>query len=444
MLCTKQKVLRRFWYATVPVAKLDDGPKPFTLLGEKIVLFLDGEGKPAALADRCCHRTARLSKGWSQDGYITCGYHGWTYDRAGKLVRIPQFSPEQPLPDARVKAFDCDTRYGYVWVALEQPLLPIPDLPEDRDPAYRRIHQFDDRWNTAALRMMENSFDNAHFSFVHKSTFGQLSQPKPEKYELVETDYGFRAETIVPINNPPAAFRVTGTTEPTTKRHMRNAWFMPFCRTLDIEYPSGLRHIIFNSATPIDDGSIQLVQVLFRNDREEDCSTQELIDWDAAIIEEDREILESTDPDAIVDINRKIEMHMPSDRPGMLMRTVCSHCSRATARPKSRAEVVAGSRALAAGWSSPATIKSGIVCAYREPAAAESRACSKNIVLNDRQFRAVDGRNQRALPLTLAAACPVSQRVVLQPEIVRCNIAPKNRDKRRSIGRGHRGHSRRQ
>jgi len=181
MLCTKQKVLRRFWYATIPVAKLDDGPKPFTLLGEKLVLFLDGEGKPAALADRCCHRTARLSKGWSQDGYITCGYHGWTYDRAGKLVRIPQFSPEQPLPDARVKAFDCDTRYGYVWVALEQPLLPIPDLPEDRDPAYRRIHQFDDRWNTAALRMMENSFDNAHFSFVHKSTFGQLSSAQAGK-----------------------------------------------------------------------------------------------------------------------------------------------------------------------------------------------------------------------------------------------------------------------
>ena len=74
---------------------------------------------------------------------------------------------------------------------------------------------------------------------------------------------------------------LTGTTEPITKRHMRNAWYLPFCRRLDIEYPSGLRHIIFNSATPIDDGSIQLVQILFRNDREEDCSTQELIDWDA-------------------------------------------------------------------------------------------------------------------------------------------------------------------
>jgi phenylpropionate dioxygenase-like ring-hydroxylating dioxygenase large terminal subunit len=196
MLCTKQKVLRRFWYATLPIDTLADGPKPFTLLGEKIVMFLDGEGKPAALADRCCHRTAKLSKGWSNNGHITCGYHGWTYDRSGKLVRIPQFAADQPLPDARVKAFHCDARYGYAWVALDDPLLPIPDLPQERDPSYRRIHQFYDRWNTAALRMMENSFDNSHFSFVHKSTFGQLDQPKPEKYELVETDYGFEAETI--------------------------------------------------------------------------------------------------------------------------------------------------------------------------------------------------------------------------------------------------------
>jgi phenylpropionate dioxygenase-like ring-hydroxylating dioxygenase large terminal subunit len=320
MLSTKQKILRRFWYATMPVDRLGEGPKPFTLLGENIVLFLDEEGKPAALADRCCHRTAKLSKGWCRDGHIICGYHGWEYDRTGKLVNVPQFPFEQALPEARARAFHCDARYGYVWVALDDPLKPIPDLPEERDPGYRRIHQFDDRWNTAALRMMENSFDNAHFSFVHRGTFGQADQPKPEGYEIIETDEGFRAESTVTIKNPPVAFRVTGTTEPLTKRHMRNAWFIPFCRKLDIEYPSGLRHIIFNSATPIDDGSIQLVQILFRNDREEDCSTRELIDWDAVIIEEDREILESTDPDAIVDMGRKIEMHMPSDRPGMIMR----------------------------------------------------------------------------------------------------------------------------
>ncbi len=77
-----------------------------------------------------------------------------------------------------------------------------------------------------------------------------------------------------------------------------------------------------NCATPIDDKSIQVVQILFRNDDEASCSTQELIDWDAAIFwSKDREILQSTSPDAIVDMSRHdLEMHMPSDRPGMIMR----------------------------------------------------------------------------------------------------------------------------
>lgn len=320
MLNTKQKVLRRFWYATVPMEKIKEGPVSFKLLGESIVLFTGVDGKPAALQDRCCHRTAKLSKGTSVDGNIICGYHGWEYNSAGKLVRIPQFPSDQTLPDAKVPAYHCAERYGYVWVALDEPLRPIPDIPEEGKEGYRRIHQFYDKWNTSALRLMENSFDNAHFSFVHKGTFGDTKRPKPEKYEIVETDYGFDAETLVRIVNPPHAVRVTGTADPYTYRHMRNKWYLPFCRRLDIEYPSGLRHIIFNCATPIDDGSIQVVQLLYRNDTEEQCSAQELIDWDAAIIAEDKDALESTDPDAIVDMGRKLEMHMPSDRPGMIMR----------------------------------------------------------------------------------------------------------------------------
>ena len=320
MLATRQPVLRNFWYAALPVDKLDDGPKPFRILGQDIMLFLDVAGEPAALEDRCCHRTAKLSKGWVRAGHIVCGYHGWEYDRDGKLVNIPQFPFEQAVPDARAKSFHARTRYGYVWVCLGEPIDDIPGLPYEDDLAFRRIHQFDEAWRCSALRMMENSFDNAHFAFVHGGTFGDIGQPKPEKYELTETHYGFVAETVVPVRNPPQAARITGTSEPWTRRKMRNAWFMPFCRTMDMEYPSGLRHVIFNSATPIDDGAIQLIQILYRNDREEDCSTEELRAWDRAIIEEDREILESTDPDAIVDMGRKLEMHMPSDRPGMLMR----------------------------------------------------------------------------------------------------------------------------
>ena len=103
MLVTQQPVLRRFWYALMPMAHLDDGPKPFRLLGTDLVLWKQADGSPVALADRCCHRTAKLSRGFVENGQIVCGYHGWTYDCSGACVRIPQ-QPDLQIPaGARVR-----------------------------------------------------------------------------------------------------------------------------------------------------------------------------------------------------------------------------------------------------------------------------------------------------------------------------------------------------
>jgi hypothetical protein len=114
---------------------------------------------------------------------------------------------------------------------------------------------------------------------------------------------------------------VSGSSEPITQRHMRNAYYLPFARRLDIEYPSGVRHVILNGFTPIDDGHIQLCQWLFRNDTEADCPAQMLIDFDHVITREDKDILESTDPDAVIDLRRRgVEFSMDSDRPGILIR----------------------------------------------------------------------------------------------------------------------------
>jgi phenylpropionate dioxygenase-like ring-hydroxylating dioxygenase large terminal subunit len=323
MLTTRQPVFRRFWHAVLPLSLLEGGqPQPFTLLGETIVLFLDGEGQPAALKDRCCHRTARLSKGRCVDGALQCGYHGWTYDRGGRVIRIPQYEADRPIPvDYGTPAYRCQARYGYAWVALEEPIAPIPEVPEFGAAGWRTIFQFYETWGTSPLRALENSFDNSHFSFVHRASFGVAAQPKPSRYELVEGEHGFYAETVIDAANPPAYHRVSGSSEPLTQRHMRNAYYLPFMRRLDIEYPSGVRHVIINAFTPVDDGCIQLCQWLFRNDREEDCPAALLVEFDHVITREDKDILESTDPDALVDTRRRgVEFSMDSDRPGMLIR----------------------------------------------------------------------------------------------------------------------------
>jgi phenylpropionate dioxygenase-like ring-hydroxylating dioxygenase large terminal subunit len=320
MLTSRQRLWRRFWHAVVPLDALQAGPLPFRLLGEDIVVFLDKDGRPAALKNRCRHRTARLSKGWCKDGEIVCGYHGWQYDRDGRLTRIPQLDPHLPVPDEGVPAYRCQGRYGYAWVALDDPVQPLFDIPEDSDPAFRYIPQFYESWKTSALRLMENSFDNAHFSFVHRGTFGNLQQPKPGRYSIDETEGGFYAEAVTHALNPPSAHQVTGCTTPEIDRILRSTWYQPFGRRFDMEFPSGIRHVIISYATPIDDDSIQVVQFLYRNDTEAQCPAHLLVEWDAKIIAEDKDVLESTDPDILLDLRSSEEAHMPSDRPSLIMR----------------------------------------------------------------------------------------------------------------------------
>ena len=209
------------------------------------------------------------------------------------------------MPDYKTTAHHATARYGYAWVALEEPIADISDVPEFTDPAYRTIFQFHERWQTSPMRALENSFDNSHFSFVHRATFGVASSLKPSKYELVENDTGFYAETVIDAANPERFQRISGVKGAVTTRHMRNAYFLPFSRRLDIEYPSGVRHNIINCFTPIDDGSMMLCQLLFRNDTEADCPAQLLTDFDAKITQEDKDILESTDLDAVIDPRRR-------------------------------------------------------------------------------------------------------------------------------------------
>ena len=141
MLTSQQPVFRKFWHATVPLSALQgETPQPFTLLGEKIVLFLDEAGQPAALKDRCCHRTAKLSKGRCVNGRLECGYHGWTYNGTGKVVRIPQYGAERVIPgDYCTPAYRCVAKYGYAWVALDEPVAPIPEIQIGRASCRERV-----------------------------------------------------------------------------------------------------------------------------------------------------------------------------------------------------------------------------------------------------------------------------------------------------------------
>jgi phenylpropionate dioxygenase-like ring-hydroxylating dioxygenase large terminal subunit len=324
MLVTRQKVLRRFWYPVMPAGALPAGrPVPFRLLGQDIVLWRGRGGAPAALADRCPHRGAKLSAGFIDEALpdgpaLACGYHGWAYGADGRCVKVPQ--AHEPLRGMKggAAAHHAAESYGWVWVALAEPLAPIPEIPEAADPRFRRIDEFHEPWAVAGLRIMENSFDTAHFSYVHAATFGIPEDPKPAPSTIEHTEWGFVMRSEAPVSNRGISKQLVGTDAEKTVRIIEGRWFLPFFRASRIDYPTGLTHILCTGATPIDDRNSMICQWVYRSDTEADAPAEKVIAFDRAVTTEDRTVLETTTFD--VPLAMGAELHMPADKPGIEMR----------------------------------------------------------------------------------------------------------------------------
>src|SRR4051812_45311805 len=97
--------ITQYWHPIAGVDEITDQPQRFVLLGRPLVAFRDDDGI-AVLNDLCIHRGAPLSKGWIENGTITCPFHGWQYDRHGVCTRIPALPEGSPIPRAaRIPAF---------------------------------------------------------------------------------------------------------------------------------------------------------------------------------------------------------------------------------------------------------------------------------------------------------------------------------------------------
>ena len=305
--------------AALPAAR----PVPFRLLGRDIVLWRGRGGAPAAQADRCPHRGAKLFTGFIDtavpDGpALACGYHGWAYGADGRCVKVPQ--AHDPLRGLKggAQAHHAAERYGWIWVALEDPLAPIPEIPEAADPRFRRIDEFHEPWAVAGLRIMENSFDTAHFSYVHAATFGIPEDPKPAPSTIEHTDWGFVMRSEASVNNRGISKELLGTDSEKTVRIIEGRWFLPFFRASRIDYPTGLTHILCTGATPIDDAHSMICQWVYRSDTEAEAPAEKVIAFDRAVTTEDRTVLETTTFDVPLDMGA--ELHMPADKPGIEMR----------------------------------------------------------------------------------------------------------------------------
>ncbi len=313
-------VFRRFWYVAMPVAKLAEGPQPFSLFGEEMVIWQAADGTVSALKDECCHRSAKLSLGEVKADSIMCPYHGWEFNAAGQCTLIPQRPDVAPPASAKVKPYHVATRYGFVWVAIEEPLMGIPDLPEAEAEGFRLIPCFHEEWDMSVFRLVDNFFDLSHVAFVHRDTQGDITNPIPPPEDVREIEFGIVSSSIVPVANRQAGQDYTGIKEAKTVRDRTATWWAPCTRKLHIKFPNGVQHIIFTAGTPLADKKMIFTQFCIRNDTEEQVPAAAAIAHDRKVTLEDKFILESTRADVPIMPWETPEAGMPADKANNMAR----------------------------------------------------------------------------------------------------------------------------
>jgi phenylpropionate dioxygenase-like ring-hydroxylating dioxygenase large terminal subunit len=231
-----------------------------------LVVWRAPDGTIAAAVDRCPHREAPLSAGVVDRLGLQCPYHGWTFDACGRGVLVPSAGAGAAIPPRAVLSSVAVTeRYGLVWVCLDEPAAPIPAIPEDDDPAFRRIGQAVEDWATSATRMVDNFLDIAHFPYVHRESFGGAAEPEVGRIDLEPLGdfFGYRYEVVA---DNAVGEMASGQTGVTVARRMTTGFALPFAVRSTIEYDTGLRHSLLLLSTPKDDDSSYFTFVVWRND----------------------------------------------------------------------------------------------------------------------------------------------------------------------------------
>ena len=162
-----------FWYVVAESREL--GVRDVLgrqVLGEWLVVFRDGQGRPAVFRDRCQHRASRLSLGRVCDGKLQCPYHGWTYAGDGQVVAVPAEGPDhRPLASRRALVYEAAEADGYVYVRLASGTDSVPfPMPHWQASGWGHV-RLQNRFQNTVTNCVENFVDVPHTVFVHPGIF---------------------------------------------------------------------------------------------------------------------------------------------------------------------------------------------------------------------------------------------------------------------------------
>jgi phenylpropionate dioxygenase-like ring-hydroxylating dioxygenase large terminal subunit len=238
-----------------------NAPLGVVLEGRPLVLFRDSQGSAAALEDRCAHRNAPLSLGAMREGTLECAYHGWRYDRCGRVAEVPAL----PEPAARqclhvVRSYPTTEQQGFIWVSLDDPApSPAPlEFPNFGAPGWTHF-TMKTAFRAPVDACLENFLDLPHATFVHRYWF-RAPTARQVKAKVRTLADGAEAEFF---EEPRERSLVWWLLSP-RRGAMRHTDRFIAPRTSRVEYAfeGGLHYVITSSCSSVGPGLTQVYTVI--------------------------------------------------------------------------------------------------------------------------------------------------------------------------------------
>ena len=220
------ELLRRYWHPVGLAADAGATPRPVKVLGEELILFRDGQGRPGLVYPRCCHRGTTLYYGKIEERGIRCCYHGWLFDVEGRCLEMPAEPEPAGAQCQRVRQpwYPAQERYGLVFAYLgppeKKPVLPRYECLEVMAPG--EFVEADDssigsggiviapcNW----LQHFENVVDPYHVPILHGSFSGPQFVEQMAAFPKVKFEYGQQGVKAISTRPRPDGKRFRRVTE---------------------------------------------------------------------------------------------------------------------------------------------------------------------------------------------------------------------------------------
>lgn len=289
-----------------------DKPYGTRLLDEHLVIWRTSDGKAHAMQDLCIHRGTALSLGWLKDDCIVCPYHAWQYNSDGACVKIPQKAGLSIPRKARTIKYICQERYGLVWVALDFPIYPLPEIPELENGEWKIVETGPFTWNSDASRQVENFTDFGHFPWVHPGLLGDPERPLVPEHTVEIREHVLHYTIVRPEATNTDDFPVFANEEVVQpERRSRYELHLPYTIVLRLGWGGKKGMVYFYVGQPIAKNKCRGYCIIGRN-YDLDQPNSVLQEFEDTIFSQDQRIVESQRPEQ-VPFDLANELHLKFD-----------------------------------------------------------------------------------------------------------------------------------